>query len=89
MKKRIIIDTLLFLSIFFCGPILPMVGALFFLYYFEFFYEIILIGLVVDVLYGSPIANLYNFSHLMAFIAVLLFISSIFLKKRLKFYANR
>lgn len=89
MTKRIIIDILLLLSVFFWGPILPIIGALFFLYYFESFYEIIFVGLIIDILYGSPLPNFGSFSHTMTIIAVVLFISSIFIKKKLKFYSNR
>ncbi len=89
MTKRIIIDILLFLSVFFWGPVLPMIGALFFVYYFESFYEIMFVGLIIDILYGSPLMHLGGFSSIMMFIAVILFISSIFIKKRLKFYSNR
>lgn len=89
MIKRIIIDILLLLSVFFWGPILPVIGALFFLYYFESFYEIMFVGLIIDVLYGSPLSSLGGFSHTMTFIAVVLLISSFFIKKKLKFYSNR
>lgn len=87
MTKRIIINFFLFLSVFFLPPIFPIIISLFFLYYFESFYEIIFIGLITDSLYGRPIADLNNFSHLMTLISVILFILSIFIKKRLKFYS--
>lgn len=89
MTKRIIIDLVLLLSVFFFPPIFPMLVALFFLYYFESFYEIIFLGLVIDSLYGRPVTSLYNFSYSMTFISSAFFISSIFIKKRLKFYSDR
>lgn len=89
MNKRIIIDFALFVAVFIAGPILPMVAGLFLLYYFESFYEIIFIGLIIDVLYGLPIHSLNNFTHPMAFIALILFTSSILIKRWLKFYSNR
>ncbi|MEK9182113.1 MAG: hypothetical protein AAB781_00820 [Patescibacteria group bacterium] len=89
MSTRIFTDIFIFLAILFLPPIFPMVIALFSLYYYESFYEIIFAGIIIDALYGRPIANLYDFSHLMAFISVILFISSIFIKKRLKFYSDK
>jgi len=89
MPTRIFIDAALFLAVLFLPPIFPMVMALFLLYHYESFYEIIFVGLIIDSLYGRPLANLYDFSYLMAFISVALFISSVFIKKRLKFYSNR
>lgn len=88
MNKRVIIDIMLFLAIFICGPILPIIAALFFLYYFESFYEIIFIGLIIDILYSLPIPILYDLSHPMAVVAGILFVSSIFIRRRLKFYSN-
>lgn len=89
MTIRILIDGLLFLAILLLPPFIPIIIALFLLYYFESFYEIIFVGLFIDALYGRPLSNFYNFSHLMTLISVVLFISSIFAKKRLKFYSNR
>lgn len=89
MQKRILIDAVLFLAILFLPPIFSMVIALFLLYYFESFYEIIFVGLVIDSLYGRPVADLYDFSYSMTFISSALFISSIFIKRRLKFYSDR
>jgi len=89
MSTRIFIDVALFLAVLLLPPIFPMVMALFLLYHYESFYEIIFVGPIIDSLYGRPIANLYDFSHLMTFISASLFISSFFIKKRLKFYSNR
>lgn len=89
MTKRIIVDILLFFFIFFCGPIFPIIGGLFFLYYFESFHEIIFIGLIIDILYGSPLLSLGGFAYTMTLVAVVLFVSSFFIKKKLKFYSNR
>lgn len=89
MTARIIIDIMLLLAIFLLPPIFPLIIVLFFSYYFESFYEIIFAGLIIDALYSRPMANFYFFSYPMTFIAVVLFISSIFIKKKLKFYSNK
>lgn len=89
MLNRIIIDILIFFAVLFLPPIFSVVVALFFLYYFKSFYEIIFIGLIIDILYGRPIANFYDFSYPATSIFGVLLISSIFIKKRLKFYSNK
>ncbi len=89
MAIRILVDALLFLAVLLLPPFVPIIIALCLLYYFESFYEIIFVGLFIDTIYGRPLSNFYNFSYLMTFISVVLFVSSIFAKKRLKFYSDR
>lgn len=89
MPIRILIDTILFLTILLLPPIFPIVISLCLLYFYEDFYEIIFVGMIIDTLYGRPITSLYNFSHPMTFIFTASFISSFFIKKRLKFYSNK
>lgn len=89
MPNRIFINIALFFSILYLPPIFPMVIAVFLLYYYESYYEIIFVGLFIDMLYGRSLANLHNFSYSMTLISAVLFISSIFIKKKLKFYSDR
>lgn len=89
MTTRILIDILLFLAILFLPPFFTVIIALLLLYYFESFYEIIFVGFIIDTLYGRPLTSLYNFSYSMTFISAVLFVSSIFAKKQLKFYSDR
>lgn len=89
MPIRILIDATLFLTILLLPPIFPIVISLFLLYFFEDFYEIIFVGMIIDALYGKPIVVLYDFSHPMTFIFTTLFVASFFIKKKLKFYPNK
>ncbi|MBU6430800.1 MAG: hypothetical protein KGJ58_00750 [Patescibacteria group bacterium] len=89
MMKRIIIDALLFLAILLLPPLAPLIVAFFLSYYFESFYEIIFVGIFIDSLYGRSLSGFYDFSHLATFISAVLFVLSIFAKKRLKFHSDR
>ena len=89
MTIRILIDAAVFLTVLFFPPIFPIAISLILLYYYESFYEIIFVGIIIDSLYGRPIGNLYNFSYPMTFVSTALFVSSIFIKKMLKFYSDR
>lgn len=89
MKTRILIDSLIFLTIMFLPPIVPLVLSLFFLFYFKSFYEIIFVGLIIDSLYMIPMRNYYNFSNFITVVAAILFLISIFIKKHFNFYVNK
>jgi len=85
MQRRILIDILLFAALFMMPFWLTALGALVCLFVFENFYEIIIVGIMLDGLYGTPmrfvpIPAVYTLS------ASALFIARTLLKKHLKFY---
>lgn len=86
--KRLILNILLFLFIITCPWWVSVLFALFILYYLRTFNEIILYGLVMDILYGrfSPHFHLFDYKFTLFFLLLLL--SSLFIKKRLKFYSR-
>ena len=86
--KRVIFNVLLFLSIVVCPWWVSVVLGIFTLYYFKFFNEIILYGLLMDILYGklSVVFSLWDYRFTLFFAVLLL--SSFYLKKGLKFYSK-
>ena len=53
---------------------------------FNRFYEIIVWGLVADLLYGVPVAAFYNFGFFLALGAIVIFLGIEYLKTKLRFY---
>jgi len=86
MIKHIILDLILFLVIILCPWWVSVLLAIGILYYLISFNEIILFGLIMDIYYGklSPEFHILNYTFTIVFLILLL--SSIFIKKRLKFY---
>jgi hypothetical protein len=84
MITRVILDTLLFLGVFVAPLWLVAIGAIVCLFLFENFYEIIILGIIMDGLYGLSV----RFSVIPAIytvFATVLFIMRNFLKKHLSF----
>ena len=85
MRTRILIDILLLFGIFMAPFWLTFLGALICLFVFENFYEIIIMGIIFDSLYGIPI-RFISLPAIYTLSASILFIARAFLKKHLKFY---
>jgi hypothetical protein len=57
-----------------------------FLFYFREYYEIIAWGIIYDSLYGVGIPEFGNIKYVFTIFSILIFIFSIFIKKRLIAY---
>jgi len=79
--KNLIFGIILFLSIIILPWWVSALFAIFLLYYLKHFNEIIIFGLIMDIYYGQ---STYYFT----LFALILLLSSFFIKKRLKFYAR-
>lgn len=53
---------------------------------FARFYEIIFIGIIIDSLYSTPVAEFYRFQFAVTLLAIIVLVATEFLKSRLKFY---
>ncbi len=85
MKRRITVEVVLFLGVFTLPLWLFCPAALIFLFVFENFYEIIILGIILDALYGIP-TRYFAVPALYTLSAGALFIARNLLKKHLKFY---
>ena len=86
MPARIILDVILCIGLFLVPPWLLFLVAILGLFYFGNFYEILLLGIAIDVFYGvplyfMPIPVLYSLLSGLLFIAIV-----VILRKHLKFY---
>ena len=67
---------------------LTLIAAVIFLFVYDSYYEIVLVGICFDALYASPQQGALDYhTHLATIAAIVLLFASIFLKKRLAFYS--
>jgi hypothetical protein len=83
---RVVFDIVLFLSLFIVPWWLSLSVALVGVFFFSRFYEIIIAGVVVDILYGVPQASFFGFQYISSIVTVLFFIGGEYIKKRMIFY---
>ncbi|OGI87482.1 hypothetical protein A2995_01295 [Candidatus Nomurabacteria bacterium RIFCSPLOWO2_01_FULL_33_24] len=86
MIKRILLDLLLFLSIFLAPFWLVIIFAFILSFYFKRFYEIIPSFLLIDLLYGINLTKFFEIPIITLFIGIIILILIEFLKKKLRFY---
>lgn len=88
MIKRIIFYILVFLSGVFCPWWFTTLFSIGVLYYFKSFNEIVLFGLIMDILYGQLSASFHWYDYKFTLFFLILLFTSYFIKKRLKFYSK-
>jgi hypothetical protein len=87
--KRILIDILLVLSAFIFPWWLALLGAALAVFYFSGYYEILILGIIMDSLYNAPIARFHHVEFVVTLLALFLFVIAEVLKRRLRLYGNR
>lgn len=85
MASRIFLNVLIFLSILFFPWWITAFFALILLFSFEAA-EVIIWGLLIDTLYGIPLAIFFHFTFVFTLLFMILFFVVQILKKRLVFY---
>jgi hypothetical protein len=82
MKKRIIFDILLLGALFYTPwwvlAVLAFLGA----FFCESFYEVILLGLLADLLYGANMGSYHGFLGVVS--AALIFVAALYTRKILR-----
>lgn len=84
MKRRLILDLLLFLGVFVAPLWLLAIVAVIFLFVFEDFYEIIFLGIIADGLYGLSSGLIGPVTYTL--FASIFFLARSSLRRHLKFY---
>ncbi|GEM_PF-6678974 len=84
MRTRIVVDILLFLGVFVLPLWLICPAAIICLFLFENFYEIIIVAIFIDGLYGMP-TRFLSIPAIFTLSASIIFIARSFLKKHLRF----
>lgn len=86
MKKRIIIDVILLVSVFVFPWWLSFFGAVVLMLFFEKFIELIAVGFILDSLYGFPHGGFFGFQYFLTTVMIFLFFIFRFLKSKMIFY---
>ncbi len=85
---RIISDLIIFVLIFVAPWWLTLFLLCVGLFYFEYFFESILFALLMDGFHGQPGVTFWGINALCTSIVSVVFLLSIFLKARLRFYTD-
>lgn len=83
---RIGIDCLLLISAFFFPWWVTMLGAVVATFYFRSYYEIVVLGLIIDSLYNASVPRFYGIQYVLTFAAIFFVFISHIIKERLRFY---
>ncbi|NQV88420.1 MAG: hypothetical protein HQ402_02615 [Parcubacteria group bacterium] len=85
---RIIIDALLFIGIFVFPGYIFVIVALALVFYFNSYYEILIAGFIIDSVYGVSLDMFFGLNFAFTLYSAIIFLTSLYLKKKLKFYQN-
>ncbi len=83
---RIIIDCILILSAFFVPWWIPMLGGLIAIVFFNSYYEIVVLGVILDSLYNASIPRFYQFQFVLTLTSILAVFCIGAIKERLRFH---
>ena len=84
-NKLVWIDVFIFVALF-VGPWwLAFIAASIAAFSFQWFIELVILGIFLDSLYGAPVAWFNNFPYAMTLITLIIFIAVILIKPFLRF----
>ena len=83
--RRMITDSVLVIAVFAFPWWLSMCAAAAALFFFDSFYEIIFLGIIIDSLYNAPIAPFHHFQFVVTLLCIFIFVGIEALKRRLRF----
>ena len=86
MLFRLIANVILFASLLFLPWWITIVIALIAVFVYNVFYELILWGVVGDLLYGAGVASFYALTSFLSTGALVLFLTAQYLKEKIRFY---
>lgn len=84
MMKRALFDITLFLTILFAPWWLALLIAIYGVFYFTFYYEVLVFGVLYDVLYGTMDSGIFGFGITGFLVSFVLFIFINRLKRELR-----
>jgi hypothetical protein len=88
MIKRLIANIVLLLSIFFMPWWITLLLGVIFISIFPNFYEIFIMGILMDLLYSYPKELFFNFNQIFSLGVILIFVFIEKIKKYLRFYPS-
>jgi len=88
MSKRIFVAPALFLSVFFLPWWFTVLLAIAGIFFIQNFYEVVIAGLLIDLLYGTDTALFFGFSAVFTIGALALVVLGERLKKNIRLYVS-
>jgi hypothetical protein len=86
MATRFLIDAGLIILFFITPWWIPFLIAVALVFYYPSYYEIIVLGFAIDILYGAPTENFYGFTFVATLVGLTILLISSPLRRRLSFY---
>src|SRR3989344_4581768 len=86
IKKRVAANLILLALLFIAPWWIVMSVAVLFLFYFKNYFEILIFGFLLDLLYGAPVSAYYGMGYVISVIAALAFALVAVVKNRLVFF---
>jgi hypothetical protein len=83
---RIFIDIILVILAFIAPWWIPFAIGIILLFVFRTYWELIILGLIIDTFYNAPVDRFYNVQFILTILAIISVIISIHLKARLRFF---
>lgn len=87
--KRALFDVLLLLVAFLAPWWVAMTAALAAAFAFPAYYELVVLGLILDSLYNAPVARFHSFQFVLAASALVALVAVEAIKRRTRFFAER
>ena len=85
---RIVADTFLFLAVLFSPWWIVLFVAVAFVFAFNNFKEVFVVGIALDSLYGTRLVNVYGFYLFFSLFFLLLWFFGEVIKKKMRFYSS-
>jgi hypothetical protein len=83
---RFIVNSILILSVFIFPWWVSGLLGLCALFYFHTFYEIVVLGLIIDSLYNAKVPHFLEFQFVVTIASILVLCISLYIKERIRFY---
>lgn len=87
MRARILIDILIFCLIFILPWWLTVLLAAAFVFMYDRYAEILVVGFIIDSIYNVPLGGYFHFEFVASLICLIVFVISFLVKRRLRFYS--
>lgn len=86
MILRLCLDIVLLGSVLFLNMWVTLILTLIGLFVFRNFYEAIAAGVIMDLLYGTPLARFDGFSYISTALAIFMFAMLAYIRRRLRIH---
>lgn len=86
---RIFTDIFIVISIFFLTPWITLFSVMGAIFYFKNFYEAIVAGVLIDMLYGAPLEQFFHIQWATTLLFLFLYFSINHLKRYTRWYESR